>query len=228
MAAVNQMDRGEVLRLDYDNYDKLTESRTVFIFFFAPWCGHCKRLSQDWARLAKQWHKSDVGLIAEVDCTDNDKGGGKILCNYFGIESFPTLKYGDPNDLNLYDGKRSLQELSNFAEEQLVPICSPSKFGSKFCDDDSLSTINKYLDLSVEELREYIETEEEKLEEAETIFDDQVRMLTERFEAAEEEKRLAIKTVSDGDLNLMKQIIWMKEANQNDESDDNNEIFDEL
>ena len=71
-------------------------------------------------------------------------------------------------------------------------------------------------------------TEEEKLEEAETIFDDQVRMLTERFEAAEEEKRLAIKTVSDGDLNLMKQIIWMKEANQNDESDDNNEIFDEL
>jgi hypothetical protein len=36
-AAVNQMDRGEVLRLDYDNYDKLTESRTVFIFFFAPW-----------------------------------------------------------------------------------------------------------------------------------------------------------------------------------------------
>ena len=103
-------------------------------YFEKERCGHCKRLSQDWARLAKQWHKSDVGLIAEVDCTDNDKGGGKILCNYFGIESFPTLKYGDPNDLNLYDGKRSLQELSNFAEEQLVPICSPSKFGSKFCD----------------------------------------------------------------------------------------------
>jgi len=222
-------DQVEVVRLDYNNYDELTESKTVFIKFFAPWCGHCKRMAKDWKRLAELWDESDVGLVAEVDCTDNAREGGNILCNHFGIESFPTLKYGDPSDLDEYIGQRSLQELSTFAEEHLVPLCSPTHL--KLCDDKALSYMKNYLDLSIEELHKLIRLEEEKLKESKEKFDATVEELTKEYEVAEEEKRLTIKEVSNGDLYLMKQIILKKQIytrTADREIDDGDEIYNEL
>lgn len=204
-------------------------------------CGHCKRMAKDWERLAEQWVDSKVGLVAEVDCTDvNDNdgdekgggGGGKMLCNHFGIESFPTIKYGDPNDLQDYNGKRSLHEMSKFAEEHLIPICSPSNL--KLCDDDALAKMKQYLDLSINELHQFIELEEEKLNEAEHNFEAMVDRLTKEYEVAENVKRLMIEEISNGDLNLMKQILWKKEVftdnhrrenNVDDDDDDDDEII---
>lgn len=37
VVTVVKADQVEVVRLDYNNYDELTESKTVFIKFFAPW-----------------------------------------------------------------------------------------------------------------------------------------------------------------------------------------------
>ena len=36
-AATAAVEQFEVDRLNYDNYDELTESKTVFLKFFAPW-----------------------------------------------------------------------------------------------------------------------------------------------------------------------------------------------
>lgn len=208
-----------VVRLDYDNYYQLTKSKTVFVKFFAPWCGHCKKMENDWERLAELWNKeSDTGLlVAEVDCSDTTIGGGKALCNHFGIESFPTLKYGDPTDMEDYNGKRSFEELSAFAKENLVPICSPTNLD--LCEDNddddtaraAAARMKQYSELSVEELKELIKTEEGKLKSAERIFSSEVvERLTKEYKVAEETKRLTIeKVVSAGDLGIMKQTIIM-------------------
>lgn len=34
----------DVLQLTLDNYDEVTESKSVFIRFFAPWCAHSKKM----------------------------------------------------------------------------------------------------------------------------------------------------------------------------------------
>ncbi|SAM09389.1 hypothetical protein [Absidia glauca] len=54
--------------------------------FYAPWCGHCKKLAPIWDLLASALEPSHVNL-AEVNCeTDKD------LCSSQKVAGLPTLK----------------------------------------------------------------------------------------------------------------------------------------
>jgi len=77
-------------------------------------CGHCKFIKLD--RLASDYDGHSSRLVAEVDCTTTD---GEPLCSEFGIQGYPTLKWGDPSDLQDYQGGRSYEELRQFADENL-------------------------------------------------------------------------------------------------------------
>jgi len=41
---------GEVVEITPENWDEtvVNSGKSVFIKFFAPWCGHCKKLKPDW------------------------------------------------------------------------------------------------------------------------------------------------------------------------------------
>lgn len=60
----------------------------------------------------KEWHGSEDLVVADVDCTTE---GGKPKCVDIGIRSFPTVKYGKPDDLQEYTGARDYYALANFA-----------------------------------------------------------------------------------------------------------------
>ena len=40
-------------------------------------------------------------VIADVDCTVD---GGKELCEEMGVQGYPSIKYGDPNNMEDYEG----------------------------------------------------------------------------------------------------------------------------
>ena len=42
----------KVVRLDKDNFEEKTKNGVAFVKFYAPWCGHCKKLEPIWAELA--------------------------------------------------------------------------------------------------------------------------------------------------------------------------------
>merc|ERR1719478_1261534 len=82
------------------NWDE-TKEGTWFIKFYAPWCGHCKRMHAAWEQLAKA---NPDANIARVDCTDKSN---RPACSEQGVRGFPTVKVLRDGVGNKYSGKRT-------------------------------------------------------------------------------------------------------------------------
>merc|ERR1719219_2395152 len=67
-----------------------------------------------WDRLMKDFKDSKTALVADVDCTTE----GKPLCDSNGVKGFPTIKYGDPNNLEAYEGGRDYDSLKQIADAE--------------------------------------------------------------------------------------------------------------
>ncbi|GLH17154.1 Thioredoxin domain-containing protein 5 homolog, partial [Gryllus bimaculatus] len=86
--------------------------------FFAPWCGHCSRLSPTWDQLADKYNSAEKNSvkIAKVDCTVETS-----LCSEQDVTGYPTLKLfktGEDEGVK-YRGTRDLASLTTFISEQL-------------------------------------------------------------------------------------------------------------
>lgn len=58
-----------VFQLNDQNFDETISShKYVMVKFYAPWCGHCKNMAQDYIKLAELTKDNDI-VIAEIDAT---------------------------------------------------------------------------------------------------------------------------------------------------------------
>lgn len=161
-------------------------------------------MKPDWEKLAEEWDGHKVGLVAEVDCTAE----GKALCEVHGIRGFPTLKYGDPANLEDYQGGRSYKDLAKFAESNLKPVCGPGNLD--LCDADKKKQIEEYLALASDKLESMISEEEKKLEKAEEDFKAAVEKLQAEYQKLSEGKDNMINEVKASGLGLMKAVKGFK------------------
>jgi len=157
-------------------------------------------MKPDWDKLIDKFAGSATQLVADVDCTSD----GKPLCDANGVRGYPTIKWGDPADLQDYQGGRSYKELEKFAEENLKPVCSPKNID--LCDDDKKAEIAKLQAMPLAELEAAIAAEEKKQEEAEEYFKAEVQKLQEKYQALSEEKDQKIEDVKKAGLGLMKAV----------------------
>ena len=205
IAAAAIMGTTSALELTPDNWDTATAGKTAFIKFFAPWCGHCKKMKPDWDKLMKEYDGHDTVVVAEVDCTSS----GKSLCDQNGVRGFPTIKHGDPTALDDYNGGRDYGEFAEFARN-LKPVCSPANKDN--CDEEGLAMIAKYEAMSEDELKAGIKEGEKKLEDAEENFKNEVGKLQTKYESLVEDKEAAIQAVKDSGLGMMKAVLATKSS----------------
>ena len=76
--------KSDVKFLDIDSFEGEIGSGVTFVKFFAPWCGHCKRLAPTWDELAGKFSSADDVTVAKVDCTSDDNKN-KELCSEQGV-----------------------------------------------------------------------------------------------------------------------------------------------
>ena len=88
----------------------LRGGRRCFVKFYAPWCGHCKKLEPVWADLAAQ-AGADV-LVAKVDATQHPR-----LAKTYGVKGYPTLVFLAGHQMQTYKGGRKLDELVAYVTE---------------------------------------------------------------------------------------------------------------
>ncbi|CAM8948620.1 unnamed protein product [Rhodiola kirilowii] len=104
------------------NFDELViRSKDLWIVeFFAPWCGHCKKLAPEWKKAANKLNgKVKLG---HVNCDEE-----KSLMARFSVQSFPTiLVFGADKDAPTpYEGGRTASAIESFAMEQLETNLAP-------------------------------------------------------------------------------------------------------
>lgn len=106
-----------VLNLNEDNFQQTIKSGITLIKFFAPWCGHCKRMAGAYEQLGQQFADNAAITVAEVDCTAQ---GNRELCTGQEVKGFPTiLLYRDGARDDSYEGDRSTADMAQFLTGQL-------------------------------------------------------------------------------------------------------------
>jgi len=155
-------------------------------------------MKPDWDKLMDAFADSKTALIADVDCTAE----GKSLCETHGVKGYPTLKHGDPADLQEYKGGRDYAALEKFANEELKPTCAPGNI--ELCDETKTATINKFLGLAGDELDALIAESEKTIEEAEEKFKTAVEGLQATYQKMMDEKEKVQAGIKDAGLGLMK------------------------
>lgn len=109
-----------VVDLVDDDFDaKLSTYDTALVMFYAPWCGHCKRLKPEFEKAGSLLFKNDPPVtLVKVDCTE----GGKSTCNKFSVQGYPTLKIFKNGEVSSdYNGPREASGISKYMRSQVGP-----------------------------------------------------------------------------------------------------------
>jgi len=95
-------------------FDKIVRDPTkdVLVKYYAPWCGHCKKLAPIWDDLAKHYESNPDVVIAKFDATANEADGVEV-------KGYPTLIFypKDNKDGVTFDGDRELEPLKKWLTE---------------------------------------------------------------------------------------------------------------
>merc|ERR1712004_322017 len=96
------------------NFDELVtkSEKDVLVEFYAPWCGHCKKLTPIYDELGEKMADEDVEIV-KMDATAND------VPPQFDVKGFPTLYWlpkGSKKPTS-YNGGREIDDFIKYIAE---------------------------------------------------------------------------------------------------------------
>jgi len=157
-----------------------------------------------WDKLMEEFKDSKATLVADVDCT----AGGKDLCEEIGVQGFPSIKHGDPNSLEDYEGGRDFESLKTFANENLGPKCGPANLD--LCDAAQKEKINEFIAMSPEDLDNTIKEKEAEMKQADADFEELLKGLNSQYEAKQKETEAKKKEIKESGLGMAKSVLAHK------------------
>lgn len=184
---------------DSDFSTRVAETETTLVMFYAPWCGHCKKLKPEYAKAAELLRGEDPPIaLAKVDCTE----GGKDTCGKFSVSGYPTLKIFKNGEVSQeYNGPREASGIAKYmksivgpaskdlltleAFEAFLKVQETSVVGFFKKDSDLKGVFLKYADSQRERLRFGHSSAQEVLDkqgETDAIFLFRAKQLSNKFE----------------------------------------------
>jgi len=166
-----------------------------------------------WDKLMKEYKGKEGALVADVDCTAD----GKSLCDREGVKGFPTIKWGDPKNLEDYQGGRDFKDLKKFADENLKPICGPENMD--VCDEEQKKELEELLAMSEEDLQAKVDEGEKKIKDAEETFQTKLEELQNTYQEIMKTKDDTIAEVKSSGLGMYKSVAAFKKKSAGDADD---------
>ncbi|KAL6324170.1 hypothetical protein AAG906_006441 [Vitis piasezkii] len=106
----------DVVVLTEANFEQeIGKDRSALVEFYAPWCGHCKKLAPEYEKLGASFKKAKSVLIGKVDCDEH-----KSVCSKYGVSGYPTIQWFPKGSLEpkKYEGARSAEALAEFVNNE--------------------------------------------------------------------------------------------------------------
>ncbi|XP_033152968.1 protein disulfide-isomerase A3 [Drosophila mauritiana] len=143
----------DVLELGDDDFaTTLKQHETTLVMFYAPWCGHCKRLKPEYAKAAEIVKDDDPPIkLAKVDCTE----AGKETCSKYSVSGYPTLKIFRQDEVSQdYNGPREASGIAKYMRAQVGPASKTVR---------TVAELKKFLDTKDTTLFGYFSDSDSKL-----------------------------------------------------------------
>lgn len=115
-AAAPEDTTGPVIILKGETFNELVmnNDKDVLVEFYAPWCGHCKKLAPIWDDLGTEFENDSNIVIAKMDSTANE-----IDVPNVSVKGFPTIIFFPGNDKQnpvKYEEGRELDDLISYLQ----------------------------------------------------------------------------------------------------------------
>ncbi|XP_041371887.1 probable protein disulfide-isomerase A4 [Gigantopelta aegis] len=115
-------EESDVAHLDDDSFSEfIKKESSVLVMFYAPWCGHCKKIKPEYTDAAKTMKEQNIpGILAAVDATKAKKMGEE-----YKIKGFPTVKYFKDGEFAFDVNERTKEKLVDFMKDPKEPPPPP-------------------------------------------------------------------------------------------------------
>ncbi|XP_060062707.1 protein disulfide-isomerase TMX3-like [Ylistrum balloti] len=114
-----------VLELD-ERFLEVHKEAPWLVEFYAPWCGHCKKLEPTFHQVSLSLRNTPV-KVGKLDCTRFSS-----VASEFGVKGFPTIKFFNGENIYTHKGDRSKEDILEFVNRAKGPavrnLASKGKF----------------------------------------------------------------------------------------------------
>ncbi|KAI4307261.1 hypothetical protein L6164_030464 [Bauhinia variegata] len=148
-----------VLTLDHSNFsDTVSKHNFIVVEFYAPWCGHCKKLAPEYEKAASILSSHDPPIVlAKVDANEEKN---KEIASEFDVKGFPTIKILRNGGKNIqeYKGPREADGIVDYLKKQNGPASTEIKSAddaSAFIGENKVFIVGVFPKFSGEEFENF-------------------------------------------------------------------------